>query len=400
VIVECKSCHSRFRLDEARVPASGAKVRCSHCKTAFVVQRPGSTIGDRIDEVVAEATNPGYSRAPKATEDLTQRAAGAADRASGDASGSVFGEDEHWEFDDDAPPAASAAAAAAPTAAAPAAAKKGSLPPAAPVPQPAIAQAESSADEDLDALGSPADWDLLAGAAQREAKAAKFEAPAPATPAPVDTPKRVSQPERAPSIDIGAALAERAQTPSEPPSTALRDTLFGLAQSAIHGAAWIAASALCALGLALALLPPSIDAGPRAAHAIPATGGSDVFVHSIESAVAGTLSVVRGQLAPGAANQRVRVAWRDARGRTVASAIAGPPLADEQLRELGLARVQDAHALRGIELARGGAFEAAFGALPAGSESIAVAREVVVEPVPTAPPMPTSSDPAARPSSE
>lgn len=397
MIVECKSCHSRFRLDEARVPATGAKVRCSHCKTAFVVQRPGSTIGDRIDEVVAEATNPGYSSAPKPTQDLRKPTASAAGRGSADSSESIFGEDEHWEFDDEAPPAATPAAPAAPPA--PAAAPEKASPPVA-QPERASAPAEAAAEEDLDALGSPADWDLLAGAAEREAKAAKFEAPAPPTRAPVDPPAPVVKAERTPSLDIGAALAERAQAAPEVRASAVRDKFSSLAQSAIQGAAWIAASALCALGLALALSTPSVEAGPRGAHAVAATGGSDVFVHSIESAVAGTLRVVRGQLAPGAANQRVRVSWLDAQGRPVASALAGPPLADHQLRELGIARVQEAHALRGIELARGGSFEAAFAALPAGAASIAIAREVVVEAVPLTPAAPTSSDPAARPSSE
>ena len=70
MIVDCESCHTRFKLDEARIPATGAKVRCSRCKTAFIVKRPNVTREDVIADVVAEATDPGAQAAPETTDDL------------------------------------------------------------------------------------------------------------------------------------------------------------------------------------------------------------------------------------------------------------------------------------------------------------------------------------------
>lgn len=44
MIVQCKSCQTRFRLDESLVPDRGRKVRCSKCKHAFFVRKraPGA----------------------------------------------------------------------------------------------------------------------------------------------------------------------------------------------------------------------------------------------------------------------------------------------------------------------------------------------------------------------
>jgi len=59
VIITCEKCQTRFQLDEARIPVLGARVRCSHCRHAFLARRPGSESPETVSEVVAEATDPG-----------------------------------------------------------------------------------------------------------------------------------------------------------------------------------------------------------------------------------------------------------------------------------------------------------------------------------------------------
>ena len=41
MVVVCEKCETRFHLSDERVPAKGARVRCSRCKHAFFVTPPG-----------------------------------------------------------------------------------------------------------------------------------------------------------------------------------------------------------------------------------------------------------------------------------------------------------------------------------------------------------------------
>jgi hypothetical protein len=135
----------------------------------------------------------------------------------------------------------------------------------------------------------------------------------------------------------------------------------------------------------------------------------------VESAVGGTLTVVRGHLperAPSAAPTRVRARWTDAGGHPLAgdTAIVGPALPTSKLREHSLARVRALHEARAEEITRGGPFEAAFGALPEGARGVALDVESAPAPEPAVAPVEStsgteaaataSSPPAARPSSE
>lgn len=43
MIVTCSSCLTKFNLDESRIPAKGAKVRCSRCQHVFLVTPPQET---------------------------------------------------------------------------------------------------------------------------------------------------------------------------------------------------------------------------------------------------------------------------------------------------------------------------------------------------------------------
>jgi len=53
VVIRCDQCSTRFRLDEARIPERGARVRCSKCQHSFFVRReaePGSDTPEATEE--------------------------------------------------------------------------------------------------------------------------------------------------------------------------------------------------------------------------------------------------------------------------------------------------------------------------------------------------------------
>jgi predicted Zn finger-like uncharacterized protein len=407
VIVDCQNCRTRFRLDDDRVPLGGAKVRCSKCKTAFVVQRPAASREELIEEVIAEATSPGASTAPAPTEDLFEISGSATVGFDAEPSGSGDApSDEKWEFDD-ASPATSPAGPAEPDAA----------------PSPSAASTAASAE--LDALGSPEEWDLL-GDARSAAADARFDAAAEghaAVPSrgAADPPR---MPSRAPALSVDDALQSAAAAPptrSAAPTSgsAWLESARELLQSAISSGIWLASIALCVVGLGLALTPrseaPAISATSLLTTSL-ASQPIEATRHRIESGVGETLTVLRGHLprAESLAPTRVRATWVDADGKPLASAIAGRPLSERELRESSLARLRAAHEASALDAARGGAFEVAFAELPAAARGIALEREHVSVPAPavthvqvqveedaaSAAGATTSSRPTARPSSE
>jgi predicted Zn finger-like uncharacterized protein len=50
MIVTCASCMTKFNLDESKLPAKGAKVRCSRCQHVFVVVPPTEPRGEEATE--------------------------------------------------------------------------------------------------------------------------------------------------------------------------------------------------------------------------------------------------------------------------------------------------------------------------------------------------------------
>ncbi len=402
MIVECESCRTRFRLDEARIPATGAKVRCSRCKTAFIVHRPKPQHEAFIEEVVAEATNPGEPLAPESTEDLFDSSGGSATLGGPSATEraeSGSSDEEKWEFDE-APPANAARAPAA-----------------RPASDAGSQTVRSSDSEELAALGSPEGWDLLSGARDSAADA-RFEAPAPP---PVRSPVRARrEPERASVVDdslaaAASAPARRAVAAPEPTPFWLQ-TLRSAAQLGVDSGVWLASIALCTAGLALALTPAA-EAPTVSARVLSASfRGEKVEVsrHAVENALGARLVVVRGRLPAGAVTTqpvRMRATWLDALGEPIAgaSAVAGPPLDERKVRELSFERIRAEHDAHALELTAGGAFEAVFDALPDQAAGIALSQERVPvsalavtqpEPVAEAPRATASSRPTARPSSE
>jgi predicted Zn finger-like uncharacterized protein len=99
LIVSCARCATQFQLEEARVPESGIRVRCSVCKHAFFVEHPdglGESPADPITRAVEDVLRREAGGAPEATRDL--EAMDAAPRASAGARGADEG--EPWEFND------------------------------------------------------------------------------------------------------------------------------------------------------------------------------------------------------------------------------------------------------------------------------------------------------------
>ncbi len=67
MIVICEHCETRFKLDEGRIPAGGARVRCSRCKHAFFLPAPGGDEPDLLDELISQTADEPL-RAPLPTE--------------------------------------------------------------------------------------------------------------------------------------------------------------------------------------------------------------------------------------------------------------------------------------------------------------------------------------------
>jgi predicted Zn finger-like uncharacterized protein len=89
VVIACEHCSTRFQLDDARVPATGVRVRCSRCKHAFFVAPPGGT--EEGVHAAAAAAVSGESGAPPPAEDLHAQAPESGRRAEGEA-------EEDWQF--------------------------------------------------------------------------------------------------------------------------------------------------------------------------------------------------------------------------------------------------------------------------------------------------------------
>ena len=95
MIISCGECATQFQLDEARVPASGIRVRCSVCKHAFFVGHPDALEDDlqgSVERAVSEVLEGEPDGIPEATADLEtpDASAGSADD----------GVEERWEFND------------------------------------------------------------------------------------------------------------------------------------------------------------------------------------------------------------------------------------------------------------------------------------------------------------
>ncbi len=340
MIVVCQKCSTRFQLEEARIPAKGARVRCSRCKHAFLVAPPvadEATI-HRIAERAAAGARPEAGRHGESDEDDWQfnldppgageapsgaRTAGAPPPAEITDSEPTESEsvESFFEFDGLADPEAPPA------------------PRAAPPPKPI----EPEQEVDFQDLGNPEGWDFGVGvpaagpaAAPKKAPKKKSEARSPAHPAAEARPQKVSAEPAPPQAPRRAA-----------PRTA-----------ALVGAlAWTASLVLLGLGLRGALAPPAPGLERGVASIGPLELG-ELRVRHLENFHAGPVVVVAGALRnPGSAPARAGAALRlrvlDARGSELPGEAAwfGPALPDRELRELDPERLAGALASAAPSLA-------------------------------------------------
>jgi predicted Zn finger-like uncharacterized protein len=397
LVVTCEHCQTRFRLDDAALPARGARVRCSRCKTSFFVAHPTATHEEAIHEVVAESTGPNAG-APAPDEDLFDLDRSDLGVTSSDGSAAVSAAadgDEQWEFDEDPP---RPAAPIAPPRQPPALSKE---PPARPrvAPRQAPARETPETDAELDALGDPEEWDLIGGDAEKAIREMRFveETPAPSAP-PAHAASRVAPIAGAPARETASSFAFAPARSFTPPSVG------ALANSV----AWFAAIVLFAFGMRAALTPlPVRTPAARAAEATFALvhgQATDVAVTRMVTAF-GPLTVVSGRYEP-TRPSLLRVRWADAKGAAVGEgALAGPALAEAELREVAPERLAEQLARSAGAIATGGRFHALLPPAPKGATSAALSQE----PLPTPPPPPAlpaepsataSSPPPPLPSSE
>lgn len=55
VIVTCSRCATQFQLDDAKIPTGGARVRCSRCEHAFLVESPAQNEVDHAEDLARDA---------------------------------------------------------------------------------------------------------------------------------------------------------------------------------------------------------------------------------------------------------------------------------------------------------------------------------------------------------
>jgi len=160
MIVTCEQCQTRFKLDAARIPDTGARVRCSRCKHAFFVLKPGAAARDAAIHALAGAAAVEEPSAPSATQDLDAVAPPPSDNTSATRlmpppappaqmaaeEGPAREPESDWQFNEplrDVTPPSREARRTTPRKTAP---------------------ATPDVDTSLDALGSPDSWDILGDA--------------------------------------------------------------------------------------------------------------------------------------------------------------------------------------------------------------------------------------------
>jgi predicted Zn finger-like uncharacterized protein len=364
VVVTCEKCSTRFRLDESRIPPTGARVRCSRCKHAFLLPPPAGSGGDEAIHAIAAATIDG-GPAPPASEDLGEVLAveGAQEPRGGvEVEPATLDDEEEsrWEFSETLRNDQSEERVAEPETPFERFGASGA----------AIGAPEAASASEDPGLGSPESWDLVGSPEARDAALAESldleqRGPAP-EPEPLFTRERVATLPIAP-IPVQSEPARRAA-----PAARGRRRVA----TAFAAVGWLVVAALVAVALEGVLFPPR---APAAAHALRAGGltAHDLRGRFIENALAGPLFVVSAELrnasdAPQTPGEALRVVLfaRDG-SRVPAPAAWVAPVLDE-----GLLREASPEAIRG-ELERGARSLAATSVLPDASLPVAAVVEGV-----------------------
>lgn len=113
MVITCEQCETRFRLDDARIPDAGVRVRCSRCKHAFFVKPATDSGGLPIERGVAEALAQDAADLPLEVGDMTVSQPNAAARAKNGETDAGRDSESDWEFNHDPAPSHDAAMAEA-----------------------------------------------------------------------------------------------------------------------------------------------------------------------------------------------------------------------------------------------------------------------------------------------
>ena len=398
MIVRCEKCETRFKLDETRLPARGARVRCSRCKHAFFVTPP-QVDREAVVQALADEVTQGRARAPEPAWDLEDRgptARGDGERRTRGERGQPdraiaapdANEDSDWTFEDHVPGLSGDGASL-----------DGQEPAAGP-----LSLGGDPNEDSLAGLGSPESWDLLT---QPDPPAP----PAPARPTlPAPAVRPPPEPEPAP-VEIARSAPVAKPVPAEPVFAAPVEATQKVVVS------WPGLAGVVALGIAIAL--GSVHAAGRAETAASLAPIAGLEVASararwIENARVGPILVVSGELRnPGPAARSLGaelvVSLLDGDGAPIdePEAVAAAPLGEEPLRE------QDPRLLRSEQQRSAGewaagelqpgatlAFDAVFERFPAGARRFDLAARPiapVAQPAPRPPAAPTSNAPAPPP---
>lgn len=97
MIVTCSECSTSFQLDEARIPATGAQVRCSRCKHAFFLAHPSASQSDSVHRIAEAAATDPAAGVPAASDDL----GGLSSPGLGGSGSTDEFEEEDWEFSEE-----------------------------------------------------------------------------------------------------------------------------------------------------------------------------------------------------------------------------------------------------------------------------------------------------------
>ncbi len=369
MIVTCQRCETRFQLDDLRVPAAGARVRCSRCKHAFLALPPSASAEQTIHAaaegaLLAEAPTP-----PSVTEDLPEPLSSATE------------DEDEWQFADQAPPQPS------PVHGPPSGTRAD--------PWEGVLEDEKPPEaRELDALGSPESWSFVSE-----------EIP------PLRPPRAASLAE---SGSRGAGVAIGRLRRPEPAATELATEPVGSPSQAFDRAGWLL-TALLLLAIVHGIDWRGAPAPLR--RSFPLGEGlaiEDLSLRRLENRVAGPLLVVGGVIVnPGtdAAGRAGRLVARVVSPGASAEAIAAAPRMPEMLREAPPEPSGDGGApLLAEPLAPGARIP--FEALIAGAPEAGARLELRLVPIPeaavsvssekqeaTAPATSVPSPPLPRPSS-
>jgi predicted Zn finger-like uncharacterized protein len=323
LILTCERCETRFRLDEKRLPAGGARVRCSRCKHAFFVNPGGAPAPDVVHQLAEAAVTQTRPPAPAPSWDLEEDANGRIAQSVHNARRPVapepaaadFEAESDWQFEDEMQLGDTGASLDLPNGEAPT--------------PPNADSNESSFAE----LGDPESWDLLSSPALDPTPPVAAR-PAMPTPLPIErVVAKTSVPEpREPSRDVAIAASAVDALLTVPGSDL---------PPALRRGAWIALAMLVALATWTSIAPVAPAAAPPlGVLSLGPLELSSLQARQIENAVAGEIWVVSGELRnpsgePQTIGATLAVSLLDRAGAPIAAAQATlrVALATQRLRE-------------------------------------------------------------------